>query len=47
MFHKVKYVETLKDFILKITFEDNTIKYYDIKPLFDKWSIFQNFKNIK
>ncbi len=47
MFHKVKKVEPLDNYILKVTFEDGTIKHYDINPLFDKWSIFKSLKTIK
>ncbi len=46
MFHKVKSVNALQNFILEITFEDNSIKYYDVKPLFNKWIIFKNLKDI-
>lgn len=47
MFHKVIKVETLQDYVLKVTFENNEIKYYDVKPLFTKWIAFQNLKSIK
>mgnify|MGYP001093736324 CR=1 FL=1 len=46
MFHKVKNVTALQDFILEIIFEDNSIKYYDVKPLFNKWIIFKSLKDI-
>ena len=36
MFHKVKCVKALDNYILEITFENNETKYYDIKPLFEK-----------
>ena len=45
MFNKIKSVEPLQNFILKITFEKNTVKYYDIKPLFIKFEIFNLLKN--
>ena len=45
MFHKVKSIKTLSDFILLVTFENNVIKYYDIKPLFKKWLEFKNLEN--
>ena len=32
MFHKVKCVKALDNYILEITFENNETKYYDIKP---------------
>lgn len=47
MFHKVKEVEPLDDYILKVTFQENVIKFYDIKQLFDKWSIFKSLITIK
>lgn len=46
MFHKVKSVKTLDNYILLITFEDNTIKYYDVKNLFNKFKNFQDLINI-
>ena len=42
MFHNIKTVKPLENFILEITFQDDTIKYYDVKPLFNKCTIFQN-----
>ena len=45
MFHKIKNVKALKDYILEVTFENGEIKYYDIKPLFNKWSAFQDLEN--
>lgn len=47
MFHKVKNVIPLDDYILKVTFEDNVIKFYDIKPLFKKWNIFKSLITTK
>ncbi len=47
MFYKVKSVKPLSNFILEIIFENNEIKYYDIKPLFEKWLVFKNLKNIQ
>ena len=44
MFHKVKSVQALSEYILEITFENDVIKYYDIKPLFDKWDEFKIFQ---
>ena len=31
MFHKVERVEALDDYILKVEFQDGSIKYYDVK----------------
>ena len=47
MFHKVKKVKALEDYILEVTFENNEIKYYDVKPLFEKWIVFQELENTK
>ena len=47
MFHKIKHVKPLENYILEITFEDNTIKHYDVSTLFDKWIVFQNLITIK
>ena len=44
MFHKVKSVQSLDNYILEVTFENDVIKYYDIKPLFDKWDEFKIFQ---
>ena len=46
MFHKVKNVKPLENYILKITFQNNLIKYYNVSNLFNKWSVFQNLMNI-
>lgn len=47
MFHKVKEVNTLSNYILQITFQDGTKKFYDVSKLFFKWDIFKNLKTIK
>lgn len=41
MFHKVKNVKTLPDYILKIDFINGICKYYDVKPLFEIWQPFR------
>ena len=41
MFHKVKNVKALENYILKIEFQEGTIKYYDVKTLFRKWKAFE------
>lgn len=45
MFHKIIAVKPLSDYFLEITFENGEIKNYDVKPLFNKWSIFQILKS--
>ena len=44
MFHKLKNIKPLKKYILEVTFQDNTIKHYDVSKLFEKWTIFQKLK---
>ena len=46
MFHKVKSVKSLDNYILEIVFENNIIKYYDVSNLFEKWSVFNQLKII-
>ncbi len=46
MFHRVKEVNIMKDYILQITFQDGSEKYYDVSKLFPKWDIFQNLKTV-
>jgi len=41
MFHKVKDVTPLPDFVIMVQFSEGTTKYYDIKKLFDKWPEFR------
>ena len=36
MFHKIKDIKPLKNYMLLATFEDGTVKTYDISSLFDK-----------
>ena len=47
MFHKVKSVKPLSNYIIEVIFIDNTTKYYDVSLLFKKWVIFQNLVNIQ
>ena len=47
MFHKIEEIKPLKNYIIKITFQDKTIKFYDVSKLFTKWLVFQDLKNIK
>ena len=46
MFHKVKSVKCLDNYILEIVFENNIIKYYDVSKLFEKWTVFKQLKTI-
>ncbi len=45
MFHKVIKVETLSDKILKVKFDNNEIKYYDVKKIINKIKEFELLKN--
>lgn len=46
MFHKVKSVKSLENYILEIVFQNNIIKYYDVSNLFEKWNVFKNLETI-
>ena len=41
MFHFVKNVKPLNDYVLLVEFENNEQKKYDVKPLFNKWEAFK------
>lgn len=40
MFHKVKNVKPLENYVLEVIFQNDICKYYDVSHLFDKWRIF-------
>lgn len=40
MFHKIKCITPLPDFILNVQFSEGVTKHYDMKPLFDKYPMF-------
>ena len=44
MFHKIKNVAALPDYILSIQFSEGITKQYDLKPLFDKFPMFMPLK---
>lgn len=44
MFHKIEEIKVLKRFILKVKFQDGSIKKYDVKPLFKKWNVFKQLE---
>lgn len=44
MFHKIKSVRSLDNYILEIVFENDIIKYYDVSKLFEKWTVFKQLK---
>lgn len=45
MFYKIKSVKAMENYILQITFENKTIKYYDVKNLFEKWPMFKKLRD--
>ena len=40
MYHKVKMVKALPDFVLSVEFEEGTTMLYDVKELFDRFPAF-------
>lgn len=46
MFHKVKKVKPVKNYILSVFFVDGTEKIYDIEPLFEEIEAFNSFRII-
>ena len=40
MFHKIKCITPLPDFILNVQCSEGVTKHYDMKPLFDKYPMF-------
>ena len=42
MFHTIKNIKPLKDYILLATFTDGTVKVYDLKPLFSTIDTFDS-----
>ena len=45
MFYKVKEVKALGEYNLLITFENGEKKYYNVKSLFEKWTMFSELKD--
>ena len=45
MFHKVKAVNALPDYMLSVQFAEGVTKIYDVKPLFSKWNSFKALKH--
>ncbi len=46
MFYTVKSVEPKDNYVLSVLFTDGVRTEYDIKPLFEKWEVFNDLKNI-
>ena len=47
MFHKVKKLKALEDFMLEAEFIDGTVKLYDVKNIMNKWKVFEVLKDIE
>lgn len=47
MFNKVSDVKPLKEYVLLVTFSDNSKKTYNVKQLFDKYQIFKALEYVK
>ena len=47
MLHKIKEVKVLDNFKLQVSFDDKTVKIYDIVPLFNKWNVFEALRDNK
>lgn len=45
MFHKIKNVVALNDYCLSVSFVEGVTKKYDVKPLFEKFKVFEDLKN--
>ena len=45
MFHKIKNVTALPDYMLSVQFSEGVTKVYDVNPLFNKWSAFSEIKD--
>lgn len=46
MFHKIKNVSALPDYRLSVQFSEGVTKLYDVKPLFDRFSVFKIFQQL-
>ena len=46
-FHIIKSVKPLDNLIIEITFANGTKKKYDVKPLMQKWKVFNELRDIE
>lgn len=46
MLYKVQSVTPEENFILSVVFADGVRKKYDLKPLFEKWPVFRDLRDI-
>ncbi len=44
MFQKVKSVEPMEKYIIKVIFENGESKLYDVSKVFEKWPDFKTFE---
>lgn len=44
MFHKVEIVTAMEDYRLLVVFKDGTEKLYDVKPLFERFPVFNELR---
>ena len=47
MFHKVKEIKPMKKYVLLATFHDDTVKSYDVEPLFEKIKVFCALRDVQ
>lgn len=47
MFHKVRAVEPLQKYCLLVEFETGEKKKYDVRPLFERWTVFRSLQSIQ
>ena len=45
MFVKLKKAMPMTDYRLHAVFEGGAVRRYDVKPLFDKWAVFNDLKH--
>ena len=45
MFHRIESVTPHSDFTLSVQFSEGVTKIYDVKPLFDKITVFREFED--
>ena len=47
MFYTVASVDARRDFVLYVKFTDGVEMFYDVKPLFEKWPVFNELRSTK
>lgn len=46
-FHKIKTVNPLEDMIIEVLFNNGIYKKYDLKPLIQRFKVFNELKNLE